>query len=195
MLLEFLGRRRQYGKQAMTGRLSNPSLFLAVAVAALFVAACSPGPRQGAQEASVGARHSTQVQSSEFAIVSKDGIEIACPTAWSLDPGTDPRLVFQVSRLDTIRLTVGVLDALPQSYYDGLVAGGTVTRTTIAGQTAYENDLTYPWGGRELTSRCITIVKGSKACHIMFLCDTSALADYLPVAEYVANSVTFIDQS
>ncbi len=179
----------------MTSRQSNPCLFVAVTMAMLLVAGCSAGPRQGAQEASVAARRPTQVQSSEFAMVSKDGIQIACPTAWSLAPGTDPGLVFQVSRLDTIRITVGVLDALPQSYYDGLVAQGKVTRTTIAGQTAYENDLTYPWGGHELTSRCITIVKGSKACHIMFLCDTSALADYLPVAEYVANSVIFVNQS
>ena len=110
-------------------------------------------------------------------------------------PGSDPRLVFQVSLLDTIRITVGVLEAMPQSYYDGLVAQGAVTSATVAGQTAYENELTYPWGDHQLASKCITIVKGNKACHIMFLYDTSTLGDFLPVADYVANSVRFIDQS
>ena len=84
---------------------------------------------------------------------------------------------------------------MPLSYYDGLVAQGAVTSATVAGQTAYENELTYPWGDHQLTSKCITIVKGNKACHIMFLCDTSTLGDFLPVADYVANSVRFIDQS
>ena len=176
----------------MTSRLSTSWVFLAV-IAAVIMAGCSSGPRDRVQEDSGAIQRPPQVEPGEFAAITKDGIEIACPMAWSLDPDSDPRLVFQVSRLNTIRLTVGVLDAQPQSYYDGLVAQGTVTRTTIAGQTAYENDLTYPWDDHQLTSKCITIVKGSKACHIMFLCDTSRLADYLPVAEYVANSVIFID--
>jgi hypothetical protein len=179
----------------MTSRLSTLRVLLAVTTAALVAAGCSAGVRDGVQEPTAATQRSSRVQEGEFTTVTKDGIEIACPTAWSVNPGTDPRLVFQASRLDTIRITVGVLDALPQSYYDALLAQGTVTRTTIAGQTAYQNELTYTWGDNQLTSKCITIVQGNKACHIMFLCDTSALDDYGPVADYVAHSVRFIDQS
>ena len=72
---------------------------------------------------------------------------------------------------------MAVLSALPLSYYDGLVTQGIVTETTVHGYPTYMNDYTYPYQNHQLTTKCITVVQGNKACHIMILCDTTVLGD------------------
>ena len=130
------------------------------------------------------------VSRDQFRVVEKDGVAIACPRDWHEDP--DPNLVYGVSRSDTVRIIVAVLDALPASYYEGLAARGTVTRTTIAGCPAYRNDYTYPFGNYELTTRCITVVDGGKACHIMVLCDVAVMGAFAPTFQYVLDSLKFL---
>jgi len=126
----------------------------------------------------------------QFVLVTKSGIEIACPFSWQLD--SDPALVYGAHLDSTTRIIVAVLDALPESYYEGLVSSGAIRRTAIAGCLAYQNDYVYPLGSQELISRCITIVQGEKACHVMFLCDTTRLSDIQPVLDAVLASVKFI---
>jgi len=128
--------------------------------------------------------------SEQFDVISKDGVEIAFPKYWHSDPQAD--LVYCVSRSDTIRITVAVLSALPQSYYDGLVAQRAVTKTTVHGYSTYMNEYAYPYEGHQLTTKCITVVQGDEACHIMILCDTSVLGAFEPTFQYVLNSLKFI---
>lgn len=131
------------------------------------------------------------VQPDQFNTVVKDGVEIACPKDWS-SYSSDPGLFYGVCRLDTIRIVIGILPALSQSYYDGLVAQGTVNRITTGVYPAYRNDYTYNLNGLQMTSICVTAVSGDKACHFMFLCDTAAIEDYQPVFDYVLNSLKFL---
>ena len=126
-----------------------------------------------------------------FTLVSRCGVQVACPKDWRSETDPDPRLVFQVSQDENTMITVAVLDALPLSYYEGLVSQGSVTRTTVAGQLAYVNESTYPDGNRHLTSICVSIIEGDKACHIMFLCNASARDALTPVLDEVSNSVIF----
>ncbi len=136
-------------------------------------------------------QRSLPVQPDQFDTVVKDGVEIACPKDW-YTYSTDPGLFYGVCRLDTIRIVIGTLPALSQSYYDGLVTQGTVNRITTGAYPAYRNDYTYTLNGRQVTSICVTAVSGDKACHFMFLCDTAALEDYQPVFDYVLNSLKFL---
>lgn len=129
----------------------------------------------------------TLSQSEQFDVVDKDGVKIACPRNWLSQ--SDPNLVYGVSLTDYIRIVVAVLDAQPQTYYEGLVSQGTVIRTLVAGYTAYRNDYTYPYGDYQLISECITVVNDNKACHIMILCDASVLSSFQPVFDYVMNSL------
>ncbi len=131
----------------------------------------------------------TSGESGQFSIVSKDGIEIACPNDWQTE--TDRNLVYCASCGGTRRITVAVLDSLPTNYYEGLVAQGTVIRTVIAGYLSYRNDYTYQLEGTDLISQCITLLDGNKACHVMFLCDMSALETYKSVFDYILNSIKF----
>ena len=131
------------------------------------------------------------VQPDQFISVVKDGVEIACPKDW-YTYSTDPNLFYGVYRLDTIRIVIGIVLALSQSYYDGLVTQGTVQRIAIGGYPAYRNDYTYTLSGRKVTNICVTAVSGNRACHFMFLCDTEALDDYQPVFNYVLNSLKFL---
>lgn len=131
----------------------------------------------------------TGVEPEQFSLVSKDGVEIACPKNWHSE--SQPDLVYCVSRSDYIRITVAVLSALPQNYYDGLVAQGTVTKTLVHGYPTYKNDYTYPYQNHQLITKCITVVQGSEACHIMILCDVNVLAIFEPTFEYVLNSLAF----
>ena len=135
------------------------------------------------------------VQPDQFNTVSKDGVEIACPKHWQTY-STDPSLVYGVYRTETIRIVIGVLPAADQSLYDDLVKQGTeyatVYRTTVADYVAYRIDSTYSWNGHQLTNWCITALNEGKACHFMILCDTSMMAAYAPIFEYVLSSLKFI---
>jgi hypothetical protein len=126
----------------------------------------------------------------QFEVVSKDGIEIACPKYWHSDP--DPALVYCASRSDYVKITVGVLPALPQTYYDGLVAQGTVTEAAVNGYLGYTSEYAYAYEGHQLTTRCITLIQGSTACHVMTLCEASLQDVFAPIIEYVVNSIKFL---
>lgn len=128
--------------------------------------------------------------SEQFDVVSKDGVEIACPKYWH--PESDPSLIYCVSRSDYIRITVAALPALQQSYYGGLVKLKTVTETMVHGYPTYMNEYSYPYENHQLTTKCITMVQGGRACHIMILCDVSMLSAFEPTFEYVLNSVKFL---
>jgi hypothetical protein len=130
-------------------------------------------------------------QPDQFYAVTKDGVEIACPKHWQTY-SSDPSLIYGVSRADTIRIVIGILPAASLSYYDGLVTQGAVYRTTIAGCPAYRNDYTYFWSGHQITNICVSVIQANKACHFMFLCDTSEMAAYQPIFEYVLNSLKFL---
>ncbi len=130
-------------------------------------------------------------QPGQFYSVVKDGVEVACPKYWQTY-SSDPSLVYGVSRADTIRIVIGVLPAIDQSYYDGLVAQELVRLVTIAGYRAYRNDYTYSWNGHQVTSICVSAIQNEMACHFMFLCDTSALTVYQPIFEFVMNSLKFL---
>jgi len=126
----------------------------------------------------------------QFTIISRDGVEIACPKDWQSDP--DQSLVYCVSRSDYIRITVAVLSAFSQDYYEALVKQATVAETSVHGYTAYVNNYAYAYQGHSLITRCITIVQGEKACHIMILCDSSMLAVFEPIFDYVLDSFQFV---
>lgn len=98
--------------------------------------------------------------SEQFDMVNKDGVEIACPKQWHSAP--DPSLVYCVSRSDYIRITVGVLSAFPQSFYDGLVKRGTVTESVLHGYSTYMNEYPYDYQNHQLISRCITVIEGGR---------------------------------
>ncbi len=146
----------------------------------------------------VGCSHNTStnhplnaspVLTTQFHTVVKDGVEVLCPDGWN--PTHDDSLVYMVSLLQTIRITVGVTVAMPMSYYDHLVINGNVIRTLVAGYPTYKNNYTYPYGNSQLTTECVTIVNGNKACHFMFLCDTSLLNVYEPVFNHILDNVRF----
>jgi hypothetical protein len=130
-----------------------------------------------------------QPLSDQFSLVNKDGVEIACPNHWL--PQSDPNVVYCVSRSDYIRITVAVLSALPQSYYDELVAQGTVTETMVHGYPTYMNQNAYPYQDHQMINKCMTVVDGSQVCHIMILCDASLLQTFEPTFDYVLNSLNF----
>jgi hypothetical protein len=134
-------------------------------------------------------------ESGQFGLVSKDGIEIACPRYWHSDSDTDPDLVYCVSRSDYIRLTVAVLPALQHSYYEGLVTQGTVTEIALHGFPVYINEYKYPYDNHQMITKCITAVEGNNACHIMILCDVSLLGVFEPTFEYVLNSLSFLSMA
>jgi hypothetical protein len=129
-------------------------------------------------------------QSGQFSVVDKDGVQIACPKSWSTDE-TDPSLVYKVSRAEFIRITVGVLPAQPQDFYDSLVSAGTVQQIKISGYPGYRNEYRYDYRGSQLVSVCYTAVQGDTACHIMTLCDVELESAFQPVFDYVLNSLRF----
>ncbi len=135
----------------------------------------------------------TLAQTERYVVVAKDGIEVACPEDWPPQPdsGSDPGLLYSVSHSPYIRITVAVLAALPNSYYEGLVSAGTVTRVEVNGYPTYENQYQYDYSGSKLISLCYTVHQGPKVCHIMVLCDVQLLDAYTPVFQYVLNSVKF----
>ncbi len=142
-------------------------------------------------QTSLNPQPAATVQQTQYYLITKDGVEIARPDDW-YSTSDDSALIYQVSRADTIRITVGVTNALPLSYYDGLVNNRNVTRTSISGYIAYRNDYTYPYNGNQLKTECVTIVQGAKACHLMFLCDVSVLGFFEPVFNEVLHSVKFL---
>ncbi len=155
----------------------------------IILPACAP---DGAMKTlPVDSTRPSPVQADQFNTIVKGGVEIACPKDWSTY-STDPCLFYGVCRLNTIRIVTAILPALSQSYYDGLVAQGTVNLITTGAYPAYRNDYTYNLNGLPVTSICVTAISGGEACHFMFLCDTAALADYQPVFDYVLGSLKFL---
>ncbi len=130
-------------------------------------------------------------QPDQFYLITRDGVEIACPKNWQTY-SSDSSLLYGVCRGETIRIITGVLPAASPDFYDDMAAQGTVFRTIISGNVAYRNDYAYTWDGHELTNICVTMIKGDKACHFMFLCDTSILSTYQPIFDYVLNSLKFL---
>jgi hypothetical protein len=125
-----------------------------------------------------------------FGSVTGDGVVVDSPENWSAI--TDPALIYGVSKSEYIRITVAVLPAQPQDYYASLVSQGTVNQTMLNGKQEYQNDYVYPYNGHQMVSRCVTIVNGSTACHVMILCDTELLTFYAPVFQHIINSVEFL---
>jgi len=129
------------------------------------------------------------VSADQFEIINKDGITIARPMSWrTVD---EPETIYCVRRSDYIRITVAVLDALPLDYYDTLAAGGTVKKSMVNGSPVYMNEYTYPYQNHLLTTECITVVNGSRACHIMILCENCVMTAFQPTFTYVLDSLNF----
>jgi hypothetical protein len=166
-------------------------LVIAISLASIVLEGCAGISAADIKTQSVLHTGVTQVTAEQFVTISKNGVEIACPMDWSPSSDSDPRMVYEVSRSSNIRLTVAIMDALPATYYDGLVNQGAVQKTVIAGNTAYQNELTYPYGNYQLTNECITIVHQGKACHVMFLCDTGLRDSLQPVLQHVLDSIQF----
>jgi hypothetical protein len=87
---------------------------------------------------------------------------------------------------------VGVLPSLSQDYYDGLVKQGKVTESMVHGYLTYLNEYPYDYQNHQLVSKCITVVQGEKACHVMILCERPVLNAFGPTFEYVINSLRFL---
>jgi hypothetical protein len=176
--------------ERIKGNPVKKSLTLVLTILILILAGCNADVTPTAPVINIP-QSPLAAQPAQFYAVTKDGVKIACPKHWQTY-SSDPSLIYGVSRADTIRIVVGVLPAVSQSYYDSLVTQGAVFRTTIAGYPAYRNDYTYTWSGHQVTNICVSVVQGDKACHFMFLCDTSQMAAYQPIFDYVLNSLKFL---
>ena len=130
------------------------------------------------------------VSADQFETISKNGVAIACPKSWrSID---EPESIYCVRHNDYIRISVVVVEALPLDYYETLAAEGTVKKSTVNGNPLYRNDYTYAYQNHLLTTECITVVNGNRACHIMILCETDAITVFQPTFTYVLNSLNFL---
>jgi hypothetical protein len=158
-------------------------IFLLLTVTVL--AACTSAASVAPASLSV----SDAVKEQKYIAVTKDGIRIDCPAGWNFQEVTGA--VYQASLTDYLRITVALLSPQPQAYYDSLVADGTVRLGEIAGDPTYSNDYIYSHDTYQLVSKCFTIVHGTRACHIMILCDTALLDLFEPLFEHVENSVKF----
>ncbi len=171
-------------QRSAQNRLYIGSTLAALAVL-LFLPAC-----QGAATTAPPALATVSIKPADFAVVTADGIQVAEPLRWQSQEiaGT----IYAAFLTQTIRITVAAQPAQDSTYYQSLVSRGDVQQSKVNGLARYQNDYFFTSAGEELVSRCCTLVNGTKACHIMFLCDVSVLDIFAPVFEYIVQSVCFV---
>jgi len=127
--------------------------------------------------------------SQQFYLVAMQGIQIACPSGW--EPTRGSEAVYIVSKNDTTIISVLVMPAFSKERYEGMVADGNFTRTTVGGYAAYKSETTTKIYDKYAELKQFIIVEGDKSCVILFTCDVDKLRDYEPVFEYVLDSFKF----